>query len=295
MSQTNITKFTHTRSLSDLPQTMFSQDLLQAQQKAAALMGFSTPKVNKNRYKLKPLATKKTRMNDEESTPTETTSKDLERVSSVNTILGFKRAEKKNLSINTGDPNFSHDASTPLGSQSAAMGSSSKLSKQIVSATTKNENRALGQMRSGSETRLLNGDRQNLNSQTPSSVTKKDIFSRLNPMADGATEEKIVVRVSMDNKEKFKSVKELIASSSRVSVREDAVPNKGISAFDSFRHLIFQPKIHQEALKKYASLVLRGLNYSINLLRPPPMEFIKTRQFTIPEYNRGKFECRFQN
>jgi len=241
-----------------------------------------TPKTNKNRYRLKPLASKKTRANDEESSPIETTSKELKKVFRVNRTLGFQRTEKKSLSIVT-DNTFSHDASTPLGSQSA-LSSSSKLSKNFGSATAKNENRIFGHNRSGSETRLLvNPDRQNFNSQNSSSASK----NRLTPIIEGNPEERVVVRVSMDNKEKFKSVKELIASNSRVSVREDVVPIKVISAFDSFRHLIFQPHIQQEALKKYASLVLRGLNYSINLLRPPPLEFIKTRQFTIPEYNRG--------
>jgi len=271
MSQTPNGKFSHTRSLSELPHSVLAQEalLLQSQQKAAALMGFSTPKVNKNRYRLKPLASKKTRANEEESSPIETTR--------------FQRTEKKSLSIVT-DNTFSHDASTPLGSQSA-LSSSSKLSKNFGSATAKNENRIFGHNRSGSETRLLvNPDRQNFNSQNSSSASK----NRLTPIIEGNPEERVVVRVSMDNKEKFKSVKELIASNSRVSVREDVVPIKVISAFDSFRHLIFQPHIQQEALKKYASLVLRGLNYSINLLRPPPLEFIKTRQFTIPEYNRDK-------
>jgi len=195
--------------------------------------------------------------------------------------------EKKSLSIVT-DPNSSQDASTPLGSQSAALGSSSKFSKHLVSATTKYENRPLGHMRSGSDTKFLI-DKHNLNLMTPVSATKKENSTRLIPITD---EEKFGTRFLADsrqNKEKFKSVRESIAASSRPSVRGEVVSNQ--SGLDLFRHLVFQPTVHQEALKKYASLVMRGLNYSINLLRPPPMEFIKTKQFAIQE-PKGKIFCR---
>lgn len=76
MSQANNGKFSHARSLSDLPQTLLSQEglLFQSPQKAAQLMGFSTPKVNKNRYRLKPLPNKKTRYGEGDETPIETTS-----------------------------------------------------------------------------------------------------------------------------------------------------------------------------------------------------------------------------
>lgn len=285
MSQTTNGKYTHTRSLSDLPQTLLSQEglLFQSPQRAAQLMGFSTPKVNKNRYKLKPLSTKKTRYGEGDETPIETTSsRDLNKFLVINVLLGFTRVEKKNLSIVTTDPNYSQDASTPLGSQSAALGSSSKLSKNLVSATTKHENRLIVHTRSGSETKLL-VDKHNLNFMTP----KKENSNRLIPITDINNEDKSVTRFLADsrqNKEKFKSVREAIAASSRPSVREEAVlPSQVSSGLDAFRHLIFQPTVNQDALKKYASLVMRGLNYSINLLRPPPMEFIKTKQFAIQE------------
>lgn len=258
MSHINNGKSAHVRSLSDLPQTLLSQEglLSQSPQKASHLVGFSTPKMNKNRFKLKPLSTKKTRYGEGEEASAETTR--------------FQRIEKKSLSIVT-DPNCSHDASTPLGSQSA-LGSSSKLSKNLTSSTTKNEYRVLGHMRSGSEVKLqANPDKQNLNFMTPTSASRKEGLNRLNPI------------YQTNNEEKFKSLKEAIAASSRGSVKEEIIPSKVLSGSDAFRHLIFQPTIHQEALKKYASLVLRGLNYSINLLRPPPMEFIKTKQFAIQE------------
>ncbi len=54
----------------------------------------------------------------------------------------------------------------------------------------------------------------------------------------------------------------------------------GQQDFD-IKKLAFAPKVDMQALKKHCSLMMRGLNYSINLLKEPPLSYIQSRQIVL--------------
>lgn len=51
----------------------------------------------------------------------------------------------------------------------------------------------------------------------------------------------------------------------------------------SAKSLVFGPKVDDKILKKHLMLIMRGLNYSIKLLKPPPMTYIQSRQIMLKE------------
>ena len=57
------------------------------------------------------------------------------------------------------------------------------------------------------------------------------------------------------------------------------------------RKLVLSPNVDTEVLKKHVDLILRGLNYSLNLLKPPPTSYIHSKQITLRELKSKLFEC----
>mgnify|MGYP006976767659 FL=1 len=55
----------------------------------------------------------------------------------------------------------------------------------------------------------------------------------------------------------------------------------------NIRKLAFSPNVDIKLLKKHCSLLLRGLNYSLNLLKGPPLSYIQSRQIVLKE-NKSK-------
>lgn len=51
----------------------------------------------------------------------------------------------------------------------------------------------------------------------------------------------------------------------------------------NIRKLAFSPNVDIKLLKKHCSLLLRGLNYSLNLLKGPPLSYIQSRQIVLKE------------
>jgi len=51
----------------------------------------------------------------------------------------------------------------------------------------------------------------------------------------------------------------------------------------SIKNLVFGPKIEEKIMKKHLQLILRGLNYSLKLLKPPPISYIQSRQIMLKE------------
>ena len=49
------------------------------------------------------------------------------------------------------------------------------------------------------------------------------------------------------------------------------------------KNLVFGPKVDDKIFKKHLMLIMRGLNYSLKLLKPPPMSYIQTRQIMLKE------------
>lgn len=51
----------------------------------------------------------------------------------------------------------------------------------------------------------------------------------------------------------------------------------------SVKSLVFGPNVDGKILQRHVTLVLRGLNYSVKLLKGPPMSYIETRQIVLKE------------
>ena len=63
--------------------------------------------------------------------------------------------------------------------------------------------------------------------------------------------------------------------------------DQGIPAFEPFKRLVFGPNVDDQNITKHASLVTRGLNYSMKLLKPPPLSYINSKQVTVKELKRN--------
>ena len=51
----------------------------------------------------------------------------------------------------------------------------------------------------------------------------------------------------------------------------------------SIKNYVFGPKVDDKLMKKHLQLILRGLNYSIKLLKPPPLSYVQSRQIMLKE------------
>jgi len=49
------------------------------------------------------------------------------------------------------------------------------------------------------------------------------------------------------------------------------------------KNLVFGPNVDEKILQKHLNLMFRGLNYSLKLLKGPPMSYIESRQITLKE------------
>lgn len=57
----------------------------------------------------------------------------------------------------------------------------------------------------------------------------------------------------------------------------------------SAKSLVFGPKVDDKIMKKHLMLIMRGLNYSVKLLKPPPMSYIQSRQIMLKELKSKHF------
>jgi len=51
----------------------------------------------------------------------------------------------------------------------------------------------------------------------------------------------------------------------------------------SIKNYVFGPKVDEKVMKKHLQLILRGLNYSVKLLKPPPLSYVQSRQIMLKE------------
>jgi Dullard-like phosphatase family protein len=54
----------------------------------------------------------------------------------------------------------------------------------------------------------------------------------------------------------------------------------------ALKNLVFGPKVDEKILKKHLLLIIRGLNYSLKLLKAPPMTYIQSRQIMLKELKK---------
>jgi len=58
----------------------------------------------------------------------------------------------------------------------------------------------------------------------------------------------------------------------------------------SIKNYVFGPKVEDKIMKKHLQLILRGLNYSIKLLKPPPLSYVQSRQIMLKELKKKKYK-----
>lgn len=52
---------------------------------------------------------------------------------------------------------------------------------------------------------------------------------------------------------------------------------------EPFRNLIFNPNFDEKVLRNHIKIVLKGLNYSLNMLKPLPLSYVKSKQVMVRE------------
>ena len=87
-----------------------------------------------------------------------------------------------------------------------------------------------------------------------------------------------LAEVAKSNESKSASLKQV---SSFQNLSSEDKPKAEV-AF-SGKNLVFGPRVDDKILKKHINLILRGLNYSLKLLKPPPMSYIQSRQIVLKE------------
>ena len=60
-----------------------------------------------------------------------------------------------------------------------------------------------------------------------------------------------------------------------------------ISAPQTFRHLIFSPKVSDITFSKYLAVTQKGISYSVNFLRGPSETYLKSRQISLQNFPTG--------
>jgi len=87
-----------------------------------------------------------------------------------------------------------------------------------------------------------------------------------------------------EHKEETKSANLLKTSGS--FQQKDVVEKAKEDATLALKSLVFGPKVDDKILKKHLMLILRGLNYSLKLLKAPPMSYIQSRQIMLKELKK---------
>lgn len=87
-----------------------------------------------------------------------------------------------------------------------------------------------------------------------------------------------LAEVAKSNETKSASLKQV---SSYQNLAAEEKPKTEVTF--SGKNLVFGPKVDDKILKKHINLVLRGLNYSLKLLKPPPMSYIQSRQIILKD------------
>jgi len=54
----------------------------------------------------------------------------------------------------------------------------------------------------------------------------------------------------------------------------------------SIKNYVFGPKVEEKLMKKHLQLIMRGLNYSVKLLKPPPLSYVQSRQIMLKELKK---------
>lgn len=110
-------------------------------------------------------------------------------------------------------------------------------------------------------------------------VKQNDIAKIRNALTETLKEQK--TQVGEVTRSKTANLKQIMAqdNSSNLQLSKD---NTEI-VFFSARKLLFGPGIDDKTLHRHVTLILRGLNYSLKLLKGPPMSYIESRQITLKE------------
>lgn len=94
-------------------------------------------------------------------------------------------------------------------------------------------------------------------------------------------------RLLEETREESKSASMLRTSGS--FVQKEIVEKPKDEGTLALKSLVFGPKVDDKILKKHLMLILRGLNYSLKLLKAPPMSYIQSRQIMLKELKSKHF------
>lgn len=78
---------------------------------------------------------------------------------------------------------------------------------------------------------------------------------------------------------KTESIKQILAE----GLGKDTINSNNGNTPLSVKSLVFGPNVDGKTLQRHVTLILRGLNYSVKLLKGPPMSYIETRQIVLKD------------
>jgi len=242
--------------------------------------------LNKNLVKLKPLDVKKITDSDDSF---ESSAQSLFLIKLILSLLDLE----KRLSLTTSDSSQpSSEENTPK-----ARGGEKRLSSFYQRKTVIDTNGKVVQTPTSGRT-SIQLEKPDDNCLTPKVARKKGNLYKLTIIQNAS-------KFSMDTKGQpqtatnlrsgdFKTELEMkLAEEVKKEESKSAVlkPVASVQTFEkckpentfSIKNLVFGPKIEDKIMKKHLQLILRGLNYSLKLLKPPPMSYIQSRQIMLKE------------
>jgi len=260
------------------------------------LQNINNPKMNKNLVKLKPIDMKKA--NNDESFEGTLSSADMKALkplsltstsdsslpsSEENTPVA-RRGEKKLSCFSKRKIIDADQDKTPLSAQTPVQ-SSEKLNPLIeklerVERFEKPEDNTFTPKVSRKKGNLYKlSIIQNASKFVPD---KNQPNTTINVKAEEVRSELSKILDSTKTKEEPKTAQVSSGSSFTQAFNESA---KADSTF-SIKNLVFGPKVDDKILKKHLMLTMRGLNYSLKLLKPPPMSYVQSRQIMLKELKK---------
>lgn len=111
-------------------------------------------------------------------------------------------------------------------------------------------------------------------------IKQEDVMRVRNALAETLNEQMSIQRTKSD------SIKQILAADSTDSLVE--MKNNMQATTFSAKNFIFGSTVDEKILQRHIKLILRGLNYSLKLLKGPPLTYIESRQIILKEL-KSKF------
>jgi len=120
----------------------------------------------------------------------------------------------------------------------------------------------------------------------PEEAKQSEISRIRNALTESLKEQKEQVGdLTRSKTENGSNIKQILLESDSVSDLNSTKVESSTSIF-SPKNLVFAPNVEEKLLQKHLNLMFRGLNYSLKLLKGPPMSYIESRQITLKELKK---------